>query len=107
MFDRKVVTFDYALNIKNLAESIPERMTRQFQQFTSKSQCYVIFGLPEKKKSVYYNTVVLVGPEGIEGIYRKTHLWGDRTNCRRGIINDILIFKPGDQINVFKFGGLN
>ncbi|MGB9802321.1 carbon-nitrogen hydrolase family protein [Desulfofundulus sp.] len=35
---------------------------------------YVVAGLPEREGSRFYNTAVLVGPEGLVGRYRKVHL---------------------------------
>lgn len=37
---------------------------------------FVVAGLPERAGDRLYNTAVLVGPEGVRGVYRKAHLYG-------------------------------
>ena len=47
---------------------------------------YIVSGIIEKDGDSLYNTAVLVGPEGLVGKYRKTHLW-DVDNC---------LYEPGN-----------
>lgn len=55
---------------------------------TSNSDAVAIFGFCEVEAGVLYNSAALVGKAGIQGVYRKTHLW-DREK---------LIFTPGDAL---------
>lgn len=48
---------------------------------------YVVAGLPEAANGVFYNSCVLVGPEGHVGTYRKVHLWNEEN----------VFFEPGDS----------
>ncbi len=53
---------------------------------------YICGGLAEVEEGHYYNSAVLVGPEGFVGRYRKVHLWDEEK----------LFFEPGDLgLNVF------
>jgi N-carbamoylputrescine amidase len=40
---------------------------------------YVVAGMNERYQGRSYNTAVLIGPEGLIGVYRKLHLW-DKEN---------------------------
>jgi len=56
-------------------ESIPGPTADRFQQLASTCDCYIALGLPEVDltTNVYYNSLALIGPEGIIGTYRKIH----------------------------------
>ncbi|TCP28835.1 putative amidohydrolase [Scopulibacillus darangshiensis] len=58
-------------------EPIPGTTTEFFSLLTSEYNSYIAFGMPEKDPAtnIYYNTSVLIGPEGYVGKYRKIHLW--------------------------------
>jgi N-carbamoylputrescine amidase len=47
---------------------------------------HLVGGLVEQAGTDLYNAAVLVGPDGVVGSYRKTHLWGI----------EIGLYKPGD-----------
>ncbi|GLV58875.1 amidohydrolase [Dictyobacter sp. S3.2.2.5] len=57
-------------------EPIPGPTTERFQALASKYACYIALGLPEVDVAtqVYYNSMVLLGPDGVVGVYRKVHL---------------------------------
>jgi (R)-amidase len=48
----------------------------------------VAVGFAEAHGGLFYNTTVLLGPEGIVLKYRKTHLWS----------SDVGVFEPGNQL---------
>jgi predicted amidohydrolase len=56
-------------------EPIPGPTTERFQRLAASYNCYIAVGMPEidLDTDVYYNSLVLLGPEGIVGIYRKIH----------------------------------
>jgi len=56
-------------------EPIPGPSTDRFQQLASSYGCYIAVSLPEVDPTtdVYYNSMALIGPEGIVGTYRKIH----------------------------------
>ena len=61
--------------IEPLVESIPGPTTDKFYEISKKYDCYIVIGFPEvdKETNLYYNSAVLIGPEGIIGKHRKSH----------------------------------
>jgi predicted amidohydrolase len=76
-----------------LAETIPGPTTNFLETLAREHEVYLITAILEEgaSKGVVYDTAVLVGPEGVEGTYRKIHLW-DTENTR---------FTKGEQYPVF------
>lgn len=66
-FDRAEVT--------PFVEAIPGPTTDRFAALASEFGCYIVFGMPEVDPAtdLYYNTAVLIGPEGVVGKHRKSH----------------------------------
>lgn len=58
----------------SIAETVPGTSTEQVSQKCASLGVHVVVGLVEKEDGKIYNTAVLIGPEGITGKYRKTHL---------------------------------
>ncbi len=56
-------------------EPIPGSTTDRFQRLATTYNCFIAIGLAEidPATDVYYNSVVLLGPEGLVGSYRKIH----------------------------------
>ncbi len=56
-------------------EPIPGPTTAHFQHLASSHRCYIAIGLPEVDPltQAYYNSVALLGPDGLVGTYRKLH----------------------------------
>lgn len=56
-------------------ETIPGPTTDHFQQLALHYNCFIAVSLPEVDitTNIYYNSVVLLGPQGIVGTYRKIH----------------------------------
>ena len=56
-------------------EPVPGPSTNTFAALAAKLDCYIVIGLPEVEPTngLYYNTAVLVGPEGYLGKHRKSH----------------------------------
>ena len=46
----------------------------ELADYANKNDIYIYCGFAEKDKKEFYNSSVLVGPEGIIGVYRKIHL---------------------------------
>jgi predicted amidohydrolase len=73
--------------VSGLSESIPDGETTAFLAATAREKAiYITAGLPERDGDRFYNSAVLVGPDGFIGSYRKTHLYSEET----------LYFSPGD-----------
>ncbi|MGH2549815.1 MAG: nitrilase-related carbon-nitrogen hydrolase, partial [Thermomicrobiales bacterium] len=56
-------------------ETIPGPTTDRFATIAREHDCWIVVGLAEvvPDTRVYYNSVALVGPDGVAGVYRKTH----------------------------------
>jgi predicted amidohydrolase len=81
-------------NDVELAESIPGTTTDWMCQLAQECNVYIVGAILETGESngLVYDTAVLVGPKGLVGSYRKTHLW-DTENTR---------FAKGDDFRVFE-----
>jgi len=71
-----------------IAEAIPDGPTTLAAiEFARRSGCHVVVGVPEVEGSTFFNSSVLVGPEGYVGRYRKSHLFYEEK----------IWFKPGNE----------
>lgn len=92
---------EYFCSIKNddtfaLAETIPGPTTNKLAEIAKELGVAIIGSLFEEDNGKYYNTAVLVGPDGEHvGIYRKTHI----PNVHYGNVNtnEDYYFLPGDK----------
>jgi WD40 repeat protein len=84
--------------VRDSAETVPGLSIGRVVEKAEELNLYVIFGMIEEGSGEdgLYNTVVLVGPEGILGKHRKMHLWDTA-----GGGNEHLILQPGKEIGVF------
>lgn len=79
--------FISAAEVAELAEPIPDGHTTQALLALSRQHnMYIVAGLPEAADGTFYNSAVLAGPDGLIGVYRKTHLFFEET----------LFFSPGN-----------
>ncbi len=70
-----------------LAEPIPDGPTTQrLLEIARARHMHLVAGLPERGQDGCYNSAVVVGPGGVVGVYRKTHLFFEET----------IFFTPGD-----------
>jgi predicted amidohydrolase len=71
----------------SVAEEVPEGpTTEEWIKAAKKYDAYICAGICEKEGNHLYNSVVVVGPEGYIGTYRKMHLWNEEK----------LWFEPGN-----------
>ncbi|MBB3307358.1 MULTISPECIES: nitrilase-related carbon-nitrogen hydrolase [unclassified Enterobacter] len=49
--------------------------SQAFAALAREFNCYLVFGMPERDAvtDIYYNSALLVGPQGLIGVHRKTH----------------------------------
>lgn len=82
-----------------LAETVPGPSTERVAALARELDLYVVFGLAERdaeRPEVLYNAAAVVGPEGIQGTYRKLHL-GSLPWVSEGVT-----FEPGRSLPVFE-----
>jgi predicted amidohydrolase len=73
--------------VVELSEAIPKgETTEALLELSHEKQIYIVAGLPERAGDTFYNSAVFTGPDGLIGIYRKTHLFFEES----------LYFAPGD-----------
>lgn len=71
-----------------LAETVAEgEAVRAWSEAACRLRIHVVAGMAERAGRKLYNTAVVLSPEGLLGVYRKLHLWGD----------EHLFFEPGDR----------
>jgi len=62
--------------LAHLAEPVPSGpTTRELIRFCRSEKCAIVAGVAERDGRKLYNTAVLLGPAGLIGKYRKTHLF--------------------------------
>jgi predicted amidohydrolase len=62
--------------MESLCEPIPDGPSvRRFIRLCQAGKFHLVAGIGERSKSGFYNSSVLIGPEGYIGIYRKIHLF--------------------------------
>lgn len=83
---RLVVTPEMALtgyqykdreDIAPFVDTIPGTATQCLAKLARQYHSYIVTALPEKDAytGIFYNSAVLIGPEGVIGTYRKMHQW--------------------------------
>jgi predicted amidohydrolase len=82
--------------VEELAQPLPGPATAELQEACQRSGCRVVVGLAERADNRLYNSAALVGPAGVEGVYRKAHLFGDEK----------LYFTPGSDFPLFTVAGV-
>lgn len=91
----------YVPNILELAELEDGRTTRAFQEILKGTESLVLYGLVERDGENYHTSAVLVGSDGAEACYRKTHLWWRASGAR----HEPTFFRAGEQLVTFKVKG--
>lgn len=63
--------------IAPMVEPIPGPTTDHFVSLAAKSDAFIVVGMAELEPAtgIAFNSAVLIGPSGIVGLYRKTHLY--------------------------------
>ncbi|MGD0765100.1 MAG: carbon-nitrogen hydrolase family protein [Dehalococcoidia bacterium] len=87
---------DEANYLYDTAEPVPGPATERVAAMARESGMYVVFGMTERvavsSSGVLYNSAVVVGPDGLLGVYRKVHAPGDEYH----------IFRQGREWPVFE-----
>jgi predicted amidohydrolase len=67
-------------DVRALAETVPGPTVEAWQGVSAARGGYVVGGILERDGDRFYNTAVVVGPEGLIGRYRKMHRFGWEQN---------------------------
>lgn len=84
--------FDSAEEALPYAEEFPGPTIEAFERECARLGTHAITGLLERDGDTLYNAAILVGPDGLIGSYRKTHL---------PFLGVDRFVTPGDQLKVF------
>jgi predicted amidohydrolase len=84
--------FDSAEEALPYAEEIPGPSTEAFERECRRLGMHAVCGLLERDGDTLHNAAILVGPDGLIGSYRKTHL--PFLGVDRFVV-------PGDELNVY------
>jgi 5-aminopentanamidase len=74
------------------AEELPGPTSEAFERACARLQTHVVYGMLERHGDRLRNTAVLIGPDGLVGSYRKTHL---------PFLGVDRFTEPGDELPVF------
>ncbi|HET6869203.1 MAG TPA: carbon-nitrogen hydrolase family protein [Solirubrobacteraceae bacterium] len=85
--------FDSADEARPYAEEIPGPSTEVLERECRRLNMHVVCGLLERDGDALHNSAVLIGPDGLVGTYRKTHL--PFLGVDRFVV-------PGDEFPVFE-----
>jgi predicted amidohydrolase len=84
--------------LEEVAEEIPRGATAQaLLKFCQQMGLFLVAGLAERFRGRVFNSAILVGPSGVEGVYRKVHLFAEEKRW----------FSPGGEgFSVYEIRGV-
>ena len=85
--ETQLMGFANAQQLAEVAEPLDGPSVQAVQRAVRERNVSVVVGMAENAAGTYYNTSLLVTPQGVALSYRKTHLWPSE----RGL------FQPGDR----------
>ncbi|MCL2893949.1 nitrilase-related carbon-nitrogen hydrolase [Brenneria tiliae] len=61
--------------IADQVETVPGATSARFSELARRYQCHIVLGMPEvdAESQLYYNSALLIGPQGVIGRHRKSH----------------------------------
>jgi N-carbamoylputrescine amidase len=75
----ELVTTGYVFESQTELESVAEmrdgKTAREWQIAAAETDTWIVGGFAEADGDSWYNSALVVSPEGVEGCYRKIHLW--------------------------------
>jgi len=78
--------------VRDLAEPRKGPSVAAWAEAAAATGAWVVGGFPERgADGTLYNAAAVVAPDGLVGVYRKTHLWNEEKRW----------FEPGDELPVF------
>ncbi|MAF85942.1 MAG: hypothetical protein CL875_05645 [Dehalococcoidales bacterium] len=89
----------------DLAETVPGPATDHLATLAKKYNIYMVIGMPvesERMAAIVRNGAVFIGPEGLIGVYYKTHVaTGHLTTCPGNVAAEHAYYKAGDEFFVW------
>jgi (R)-amidase len=94
--ETQLMGFASAQQLAEVAEPLDGPSVQSVQQAVRERNVSVVIGMAENDAGTFYNSSLLVTPQGIALRYRKTHLWPSE----RGL------FEPGDRFVTALWNGI-
>jgi (R)-amidase len=91
-----ITGFPTAANVAALSQPLDGAVVSVLAGAARENKLSVAIGMAEAHEGRYYNTTVLITPEGLALAYRKVHMWA----------SDQGVFSPGDRIECCEWRGL-
>ncbi len=63
--------------VARAAQPVDGPSVRALERLAHENRCHIVAGLPEAAEGRFYNSAVLVSPQGMVGCYRKVHLFSE------------------------------
>ncbi len=101
LFHEELLT-GYCMSAREMAETADGKTTQLFQQLLKGTQSCIIYGLTERDGDNYYISAPVVMKDGLVALYRKTHLYGNKSGLR----NEKNFFTPGNHFVMFSHLGV-
>ena len=93
--DGKLAADAIVAHFQQGAIEVPGPETARLAALAGELQLSLVLGVAERSAGNYYNTVLLIDPEGVYGIYRKLHLTArDRLWATPGNLSRLRQFPP-------------
>ena len=94
--ETQLMGFPSAESVAQVAEPLAGPSVQAVQRAVRERNVAVVIGMAELDEGRYYNTTLLITPQGIALRYRKTHLWA----------SDRGVFSAGDRYSTAEWNGL-
>ncbi len=84
--------FQSDAEVDRVAEPVDGPTAAAWTDVAAETDTWIVGGFPEHTDGGRYNAAMLVSPDGVEGVYRKAHLWDEERRW----------FTAGDDLPVFE-----
>lgn len=90
--------FESTDEVASLAEPRDGPTARAWAAVAAETDTWIVGGFAEAADGAFYNSALIVSPDGVEGVYRKVHRWNEEKRW----------FEAGDDAPIFEtpFGRL-
>lgn len=83
--------FESRAELESLAEPRDGETARAWERVAAETDTWIVGGFAEAAEDAFYNSALVVSPDGTEGCYRKVHLWDREKEW----------FEPGESAPTF------
>ena len=84
--------FESSREVESVAEPRDGETARAWESVAEETGTWIVGGFAERDGEDYYNSALVVSPDGVEGVYRKVHRWNEEKRW----------FEPGTELPVFE-----